>query len=225
MRRLSVYLIESCFMAFLQNAHSRFILNTPVGLNSNISGNRINGYASVDQNNDGYPDVIMHVGAETGTASESDGKMFFNDGPSSFTFKDVTSSKIAGFSDRDDFGRQMLVVDFNNDDYYQVLRGFGGNRPINICYNNVLTNFAVGNGSQQPGVTIGLSDSGLPSGGGNRNSDGIVAVDWNQDGWLDINVDNNGGNDVFRNDQTGVITNPAQGTAVGQTGFFASQFA
>ncbi len=181
------------------------------GLNNSAGGN-MNGHAWGDLNNDGYFDVIFHAGT-SGTNAE--GKLFINDGPPNFTFSDSTSTLINGFNDANNYGRQMLIVDFNNDGYNDILRGFGSSRNTEIFYNDGPPNYTFGDSNQDPDIEIGS-----PGDGGEWNTEGIVAIDWNQDGWLDIIIDNDGGgNDVYENDQAGGFTLISGGTSTGQTGF------
>ncbi|MFK8006624.1 MAG: FG-GAP-like repeat-containing protein [Saprospiraceae bacterium] len=185
------------------------------GLNDNTSGN-INGHAWGDVDADGDLDVIFF---SAGSGSNAQSKLFINSGAPSYTFTDVTSSRIAGFNDFNNNGRQMLIVDFNNDGYNDILRGFGSSREVEIYYNDGPPNYTFGLATtQQPDVTIGA-----PGDGQAWNTEGICAVDWNQDGWLDLIIDNdNGGNDIWENDQSGGFTYISPGTGVGQTGFPAS---
>lgn len=180
-----------------------------------LSSTQSGGQAWGDLNNDGYPDVIMH---EDAGGNKDYGRLYINGGPSAnFEFTDYTSFLIDGFNDKISYGRQMLIVDFNNDGYNDILRGCGGSSSTEVYYNNGPPNYDFGDSDQQPDFVI-TSSSILD--GNAHNVEGVGAIDWNQDGWLDIVMDNdNGGNDIFQNDQAGGFTYIYPGTSAGQTGF------
>ncbi|MEO0469950.1 MAG: FG-GAP-like repeat-containing protein, partial [Bacteroidota bacterium] len=179
------------------------------------TGSRVNGHAWGDINEDGYLDVIFHTNAG---GNDARAKLLVNMGPPNYDFRDTTATLINGFNTKNTYGRQLLIVDFNNDGYNDILRGFGSGRNIEIYFNDGPPNYTFGDASQNPDVYIGA-----PGDGQQWNTEGVAAVDWNQDGWLDIIVDNDGGgNDVYENDQAGGFTYISPGTSLGQTGFPAS---
>lgn len=147
------------------------------------------------------------------------GRLYINGGPTNgFIFGDSTSALIDGFNDIIGYGRQMLIVDFNNDGYNDILRGCGSNSTTEVYYNNGPPNYDFGDVNQQPDVSISSMGDGQA-----HNVEGVGAIDWNQDGWLDLVIDNdNGGNDIFENDQSGGFTYIDPGTDPGETGFPAS---
>ena len=181
------------------------------GLDDNSSG-KINGQAWGDIDNDGDLDVIFPIGSG---GTFTNGKLFLNDGSPNYTFTDATNTHIAGFNDDIKNGRQMLLVDLNNDGYNDILRGGGGtNQDIEIYYNDGPPNYTFGDATQQPDVLIGAPPTG------EHNTEGVAAIDWNQDGWLDILVDNDGGgNDLYQNDQAGGFNFIVPGTNAGESGF------
>jgi len=183
-----------------------FLLNNPIdaqftqisganGLDHNSVGNFNNGQAWGDIDNDGDLDVIIMVGA---TGIQARGILYQNSGAPNYTFTDITNTHILGFIDNKIGGRQMLIVDFNNDGFNDILRGGGGAEDTEVYYNDGPPNYTFGDAAQQPDVLIPAPPVG------SHNTEGIVAIDWNQNGWLDIIIDNNsGGNDVYENDQAG----------------------
>ncbi len=214
-RKVFFYLLFPLFLFISNNSsNAQFIqIAGANGLDDATSG-AVNGQAWGDLNNDGNLDVIF---PSQSSGNNVFGKLFLNDGPPNYTFSDSTSALIDGFNDADAFGRQMLIVDFNNDGYNDILRGFGGGKIIEIYFNDGPPNYTFGDASQQPDIEIGSPPTG------EWNTEGVVAVDWNQDGWLDIIVDNDGGgNDVYENDQAGGFDYVIPGTGAGQTGFPAS---
>ncbi len=193
---------------------------TPVagakGLNDSSGGN-INGHAWGDVDNDGDLDVVFFV-LGSGGGSNARARLFINSGAPNYTFSDSTLVRAAGLNDDQNFGRQILIVDFNNDGYNDILRGFGSSRKTEIFYNDGPPHYTFGDATQQPDVELGA-----PGDGQEWNTEGIAAIDWNQDGWLDVIIDNDaGGNDVYENDKVGGFTYISPGTSAGQTGFPAS---
>ncbi len=210
--KLSIF---AALLFFTTSLHAQFSKISGANGLDDSSGGRVNGQAWGDVDNDGDLDVIFHIGAG---GSATNGRLFINSGAPNFTFADSTASLINGFNDNVNFGRQMLIVDFNNDGYNDILRGFGSFNPTEIYFNNGPPHYTFGDATQQPDLLIGA-----PGDGQEFNTEGIAAVDWNQDGWLDIIVDNDGGgNDVYENDMMGGFTYISPGTDVGQTGFPAS---
>jgi len=180
------------------------------GLNESSTG-ALNGQAWGDLNNDGNLDVIIHHG---NSGNYTEGRLYLNTGAPNYEFRDTTDFLISGFTDQQFFGRQMLIADLNNDGYNDILRGFGGNRDTEIYFNDGPPNYTFGDATQQPDVFIPAPAVGT------HNTEGVVAIDWNQDGWLDLIIDNDdGGNDVYENDQAGGFTYITAGSGVGETGF------
>ena len=206
-----------CIIAlFSQSLNAQFSKIAGAKGLGNTTGGRINGHAWGDLDNDGDQDVIIW---SAGSGNSAQSKLFINNGSPNFTFTDVTNARIDGFNDYSNYGRQMLIVDFNNDGYNDILRGYGGGVNTEIFYNDGPPNYTFGlPTTQQPDVIIGA-----PGDGQAWNTEGIAAIDWNQDGWLDLIIDNdNGGNDVYENDQSGGFTYISPGTDPGETGFPAS---
>ncbi|MFK8102594.1 MAG: FG-GAP-like repeat-containing protein [Saprospiraceae bacterium] len=213
---LRCYTLLICLLflgGFSTNLLAQFTMIPGAKGADDASGGAINGQAWGDLDGDGDEDLIIYV-ADAGNTATS--KLLINSGAPNYTFSDSTTARIDGFNDAHSFGRQMLIVDFNNDGYNDILRGFGGSNNIEIYYNDGPPSYTFGLPStQQPDVIIGAPGDGME-----WNTEGIVAVDWNQDGWLDIIIDNDGGgNDIWENDQSGGFTYISPGTGAGQTGF------
>ena len=202
-------------LLLLNNTLSAQFIKIPgaKGLDENSTTRKNNGQAWGDIDNDGNLDVIIPTFGTGGNFTH--GQLFLNSGAPNYTFTDITNTHIDGFNDNLRNGRQMLIADFNNDGYNDILRGGGGtNIDTEIYYNDGPPNYTFGNASQQPDFLI----SSPPV--GSHNTEGLVAIDWNQDGWLDIIADNdNGGNDVYENDQAGGFVYITAGTGPGETGF------
>jgi len=191
---------------------SRIATDPGIELSTTSNG----GQAWGDFNEDGYPDLIIYMNSNSGNV---DARMFFNDGAAG-TFTDVTETKIDGFlngTTKIRFGRQLLIADFNNDGLNDVLAGGGGSSDIHIYFNNGAPNYTFGDASMEPHFIISGS---LVTDGGEYNMEGIGAIDWNQDGWLDILMDNDGGsNDIFQNNGDSTFSYIHPTTSSTPTGF------
>ena len=207
-RFFTVSFLFFSFLNFTNAQFSRVAVDPGIEVSTTSNG----GHAWGDLNDDGYPDLILYLSSNS---SAVDAKMYFNDGPPNYTFTDTTDNSIAGFDNSVRFGRQMLIVDFNNDGYNDVLSGGGGNSDVEIYFNDGPPNFTFGDVNQDPDFVI---TSSLVTDSGEYNMEGIGAIDWNQDGWLDILMDNDGGsNDIFENNGDGTFTylHPGSGDVTG----------
>ncbi|MEO1625613.1 MAG: FG-GAP-like repeat-containing protein, partial [Bacteroidota bacterium] len=177
-----------------------------------LSASSSGGHVWGDLNADGYQDVIMHNGT-----SGSQGKLYINSGPSgSYTFTDRTDSLIDGFNDGINYARQLLIADVNNDGYEDILRGGGGGSVVEVYLNQGPPIFQFGDASEQPNFSITGS---MTTDSREYNLEGVGVVDWNNDGFLDIIVDNNkGGLDIYENQQDSTFAYVLPGTSAGQTG-------
>ncbi|NNE29297.1 MAG: VCBS repeat-containing protein, partial [Saprospiraceae bacterium] len=136
-----------CSSAVLEAQFTRVSGDLNLGITSPNSG----GQAWGDLNEDGYLDVIVF---DNSTANSAASKMFLNNGPPNYTFNDVTNSKINGWNTAVLWGRQMVVADFNNDGYNDVLRGGGGITVVEVYFNDGPPNYTFGNALQNADFTI-----------------------------------------------------------------------
>lgn len=168
------------------------------GITNTDEGNRKDGgVAWADFNNDGCLDLIYN------TNTDNPGKrsrILFSDctlpNP---TFTDVTTSHANGLR-QNLCERSVSVGDFNNDGNIDFCRN--ENERIEVYLNNGPTSnpaYSFGDGAQNPNFVLTSIPGGL-------NSEGLGWMDYNQDGWLDLVIENhNFGIDIYRN--------PADGTA------------
>lgn len=199
----TVYVTVSCASGNFVEAGDFF--------NLDLGGTKEGGLTWADFNNDGLLDVLVNTSNTT-----NDSRIYFANKQGILSFVDVTSSHAAGLLDNN-LSRTALAGDMNNDGYVDFVRN-EFNR-IEVFFNrgpdaNPAFNF--GNADQDPNVVITAIAGGM-------NTEGMVLLDWNQDGWLDLVMDNdNNGAEIFENDKDGTFTLQTLGTGAGQTGFPAS---
>ena len=189
-------------------------LFTEVGssLGLDLTGAKDGGLAWGDFNNDGLYDVIVN----TNDWSKYSRLYFASNSGGSIVFNDVTATHAAGLLNNVT-ERQALAADFNNDGYVDIVRNY--NTRIEIYFNK--------GASASPAYSFGTSSQGpnqsFTSLSGGMNTEGISIVDFNQDGWLDLVLDNHdNGNEVLINNKNNTFTQMSPGNGAGQTGFPAS---
>ena len=196
---------------------------------------------SRDFNNDGYLDLL--VNSDNTNSSYGRSRMFFSDGPPNWTFTEVTSTHAAGLlrprsgsNDNGALERCAVAGDLNNDGYIDFLRNSSSRLEIYLNrgplpgeggYPSYSFGTTVSGNVQEPDFalwtnSVGNSNppNGIPNG---MNTEGIGFMDYDNDGDLDIWVENhNWGIDIYRNENIPLGTNsvfthvtPGSGTALG----------
>ena len=189
------------------NGFSQSFTNVAASLGIATTGAKDAGVCWADFNGDGYLDLLVNT-ENTSTGSV----LYFSNAATSFS--DVTSTHAAGLSATVK-ERSALAGDFNNDGYTDfIVNTF--NR-IEVWLNkgaSATPAYSFGDASQNPNQVI-LSISG------GINAEGIVLVDYDNDGDMDMIVDNNSfGIDILSNNGAGqfnLINNNFTGLPTGGT--------
>ncbi|MFN5620728.1 MAG: Ig-like domain-containing protein [Flavobacteriales bacterium] len=189
------------------NGFTQSFTNVAGDLGIATTGAKDAGVCWADFNNDGYLDLLVNT-ENTSTGSV----LYFSNTATSFT--DVTSTHAAGLSATVK-ERSALAGDFNNDGYTDfIVNTF--NR-IEVWLNqgaSATPAYSFGDTSQNPNQVILSITGGI-------NAEGIVLVDYDNDGDVDMIVDNNSfGIDVLSNNGAGqfnLINNNFTGLPTGGT--------
>ena len=155
------------------------------GLGNLFSPGRINRDIRIaDLNGDGIPDLIANSYAPIGEAA-SFARFFRGTGGGNF----VEDPQFAAMSIRG-YGETLTVADFNNDGNVDVFMPFySSDSPLEHSY--LLVNDGTGKFTDMADAA-GLAFRNVP---GNRRVEGTQAIDYNDDGWIDLYV----GGKLFRN--------------------------
>lgn len=178
------------FSTFFLQAQTFTEDGSSVGLD--VSGTKNGGAVWADFDNDGDLDVMIN----TGPYNSSNSYLYQNN---SGTFSNVTNTYIQDMGTGSNCcARSLAWGDLNNDGFIDLI----GNTSARIeIYLNRGTDsspnfmFGVG-GSMTPNMAItGITDG--------MNTEGIGVMDYDNDGWLDLVIENDQhGIDIFRNDKT-----------------------
>ncbi len=180
-------------------------------LGLDLGGNKDGGLSWADFNYDGKLDVIVNTSNST-----NDTRIYFqeeNGGLISFT--DVTTTNASGLLDNTN-DRSVVTADVNNDGYVDFLRNTYNGTGIEFWYNRgpgSTPPFSFGDGSQDENFNVNTFNTTNQTGDG-FNTEGIAFADWNQDGWIDIIVENDGdGIEILENDKDGTFSEVAHATS------------
>ena len=160
--------------------------------NINIGGGKDGGHAWGDYDLDGDFDLVVNTNGR--------GYLLRNDGG---TFTDVTATLCSEIT-TGNLERTALFIDLNNDGYPDIVRNDSNFLKIYLQIPNADPNL----------IRFGLSGGAAanqtfddPAFGGDFNSEGTGAIDFDGDGDLDIFVENhNYGIDILENDGNGFFT-------------------
>ena len=206
-----VQLIVCTVITYTVNAQTFTKIVGAAGLAT--TGSKEGGAVWADFDNDGDLDVVVNTNNSTIRS-----RLYQNDGGSPPTFTDITATYAAGFLNNTT-ERSAIWGDLNNDGYIDYIRNAYDRVEIYINRGVIggYTDYSLGVDSP-----IGGSDEQLPnlvftSLQDGQNAEGIGLMDYDNDGWLDIIVENhNYGIDILKNNLNGktvMITGASRGMA------------
>lgn len=168
--------------------------NVAAALGVDLDGNKDGGVAWGDFNNDGCLDLLVN----TNTDNVSHRSRLYQ-GSCGGAFTDVTFTHANGLS-LNKCERSAVWADINNDGYLDF--GRNTSRRFELYLNQGPTGtpaYSFGDATHNPNLVV----TGIPGG---INTEGFGWMDYNEDGWLDLMLENhNFGIDIYEN--------PANGTA------------
>ena len=195
------YFVNNGDGTFTEKSETAGIMETGGGLNM----------VQADYNNDGYLDVFILRGAWMGAYGEHPNSLLKNNGDNTFT--DVTiEAGLLSFHPT----QTATWADFNNDGWLDLFIG-NESEPDNINESEFYINNADGtftNKTKSAGLSV--SKPNLP-----YYVKGVVATDFNNDGWMDIYVSTlhpYSKNLLYKNnglDQSGTLTFEEIGESIG----------
>ena len=191
-RRIGFFLLATAGMWL--HAHSQFTEVASI-TGVDLGGRKDGGLAWGDFNQDGCPDLLVN--------SDNNGvstRLYLSDcNLPNPTFTDVTTTHATGLLARR-MERSAIWADFNNDGYLDFARNT--HNRFELYRNQGPTGspaYSFGDANHFPDLVI----SNIPNG---MNTEGFGWADYNEDGWLDLIMDNhNFGIDIYQN--------PADGSA------------
>jgi len=162
---------------------------------TDFGGNKDGGVSWADINNDGCLDLLFNT---TDNNASRRSRILLSDcslpNPS---FTDITATHIDGFTKRE-LDRSIFVADLNNDGYLDLGRNISNRFEIYLNKGPTATPpFSFGDANQDPNFTVTSIAGGM-------NTEGFGWVDYNNDGWLDLLIENHSfGIDIFENPKNG----------------------
>ena len=191
--------------------------------NIDLSGRKDGGFTFADFNEDGYLDLLVNTDNNSSTGRS---RLYFNQGPPNYNYVDVTNTNAKGLASFIDMERCAVAGDLDNDGDIDFIRNTA--RRFELYLNNgAASGYTFGQGAnQEPHFSLwtgSTGDSNPPNGIPNgMNTEGIGFFDYDNDGDLDIMIENhNWGIDLYRNntipDGTFSLTHvtPGSTTALG----------
>ncbi|RMG23437.1 MAG: T9SS C-terminal target domain-containing protein [Bacteroidetes bacterium] len=181
---------------------------TGPGSDAAVPGRKQAGFAWEDINQDGYVDLMVNT-----QLNKSSGRTRIimsdpSDDPANPVLRDMTDTYCKSCRKRD-VSRSALMADVNNDGYVDLLRN--DTDWVEVYLNRgPAEGYVFGIGPEhEPNFTLHTDDPDDPTKGdipGGMNVEGMFLADYNNDGWLDL---------VLENDKWGIdlFQNPADGTA------------
>lgn len=173
-------------------AHAQTFTDVAGTVGLDQPGIKDGGLVWADFNGDGFLDVLVNTSGRS--------HLYFQQPGMDPLFQSVTTSHAPGLSRRRG-ERGAMAADLNNDGFTDFVRT--DDDLLEVYFNQgpaATPPYRLGNGSGDPNYSqLTADDPALDY------FEGIGALDWNGDGWLDIVADNDGSVTIFEN--------PADGTA------------
>ena len=166
--------------------------NVAAASNTNFGFAKDGGATWADLNNDGCLDLLVNTN-DNNVARRT--RMFFSDcnlpNPS---FTDVTVTNALGFT-LQKTERSVVCADLNNDGNMDIVRNT--NDRMEVYFNSGAPGYTFGLVGMNPDFVLTVIPGGM-------NTEGIGFIDFNEDGWLDILIENhNFGIDIYQNPSDG----------------------
>jgi hypothetical protein len=187
--------------------YSQTFTNVASSVGLATAGSKDAGVCWADFNNDGFLDLVVNT-----ESSSSGSRLYFSNSGSTFT--DVTGTNASELANSVK-ERSALAGDFNNDGYTDFL--VNTFNRIEIWLNQGPSStpaYSFGTSSQAPSQVISSISGGI-------NAEGIVLVDYDNDGDIDLIVDDHGfGVDILSNNGAGqfsAVDNTITGLPTGGT--------
>jgi len=173
--------------------YTQSFTNVAASVGLATTGSKDAGVCWADFNQDGYLDLVVNT--ENASAGS---RLFFSDAGNTFT--DVTSTHALelGNSVKE---RSAVAGDFNNDGYTDFIVNTFNRIEVWLNQGPAATPaYSFGTASQSPSQVISSISGGI-------NAEGIVLVDYDNDGDIDLIVDDHGfGVDILSNNGSGQFT-------------------
>ncbi len=138
-----------------------------------------------DFDNDGDLDLLVNT---NWNSTNGRTRLFENDGAANPSFSDITNSNARDLRNTV-AERSVLWGDLNNDGYLDIIRNAHSEIQIYINQGSPGFKFGVGGPMNANLIITQLKRDGCSLGDG-LNSEGIGLIDYNNDGWLDILIEN-----------------------------------
>ncbi len=176
------------FSGFALSASAQPLTDITASSGLALNGIKDGGQTWADFNGDGYLDVVVNTSGRS--------HLFFQRPGADPLFEDVTATNAVGLS-RLRGERSVVAADLNNDGYVDFART--DQQLLEVYLNGGSPDYVFGSGAVPSFVSDPSTDPDL------RAYEGLGVVDWNDDGYLDLVMDNDG--------ELRIYQNPADGSA------------
>ncbi|MEO0469281.1 MAG: FG-GAP-like repeat-containing protein [Bacteroidota bacterium] len=169
------------------------------GDDAGLNGQKDGGFAWGDINQDGFLDLVINTNRNN--ASHRTRVLISNPtDPDNPFFEDKTEDLCKGCRNVN-LERSALLADINHDGYLDLVRNTSRSRIELYLNNGPASNFSFG---VEPNQDPNKIFNGATFHDGGLNAEGVFFSDYNNDGWLDIIVENHEyGVDIFENPKDG----------------------